>query len=523
MKSLIILLLYFAKGYKRLPNRLISLSSPFKLLSSSSSSSITQNEYIGQTSIKITSFNILAPCYHKVDKGKDGSTIMEAEYKDKYMKRNNIICDELLATNSDVICLQEFWCASEDIKQLYKEKFASYTLKELPRTSHWRSREDGLAVLVKEAKVVLQDYRNILFHDCGDRIAQLLLLAIKPVDSSGNLLPNIPYQQLICVNTHLLFPHNEYSTKIRLREVTKILGFIESYRQINLCTTICGRSDVRIPIVITGDFNGSPKGQVHNYIRSQNYKSAIEQIGPSESWISHRSHLKKNVAVDHVFYLNPSLQDEKSLSNVPVPNWMNLVYNELMEKIVKEYGALSMREIFSTFNQDENTFITKDEFRKALNALGFIGENLPSLTDDEINILIDSADVNGDGTIDYKEFYDRFWQASNNDEQLDIAIKKQKSLSINAFSKSKWLQLSTSSSQDEPVFMSKYLENVNPLGDIEVEEFQLYPPELSDGVWPLNYTLSDHGIVTTSFKCNMLPNDLEQSFINPNPIAQKNK
>ena len=520
MRSLIILLLlYFVKGYKRLPRRFITLPLSSSSLSSSSSSSIPEVEYVGQTSIKITSFNILAPCYYKVSNNDDGSTIMEAEDKNKYMQRNNIICDTLLATNSDVICLQEFWCASEDIKQLYREKFSSYTLKELPRTSHWRSREDGLAVLVKESKVILQDYRNILFHDCGDRIAQLLLLAIKPVDSLGNLLPNIPHQQLICVNTHLLFPHNEYSTKIRLREVTKILGFIESYRQINLCTTICGRSDVRIPIIIAGDFNGSPKGACHKYIRSQNYKSAVEQITPSsESWISHRSHLKKNVPVDHIFYLNPSCQDEESLATVPVPNWMNLVYNELMEKIQKDYGALSMREIFSTFDQDKSTFITKDDFRNALNTLGFIGENLPSLTEDEINILIDSADVNGDGTIDYKEFYDRFWQASNNEEQLFEAKQKQKSRTINVFSKSNWLQAS-----DKDVFISKYIEDVHPLGDIEVDEFTIYPPELAVGVWPRSFNLSDHGIISTIFKCNMLPRDYEESIINPNPIALKNK
>jgi endonuclease/exonuclease/phosphatase family metal-dependent hydrolase len=65
-----------------------------------------------------------------------------------------------------------------------------------------------------------------------------------------------PLQQFIIVNTHLLFPHNEYSTKIRLRQANKILGFVESYRQSELCTSICGRSDVKIPVIVCGDFNG---------------------------------------------------------------------------------------------------------------------------------------------------------------------------------------------------------------------------------------------------------------------------
>ena len=510
MKCLIIVILFlYVNGYQRISSRLIS-----PITSTSILSSVSNHQYVGETSIKICSFNILAPCYYKVTNS-DGTSTMEAEDKNRYMQRNIDICNALLETDADVINLQEFWTANDDIRQLFREKFchssSMYTLKELPRTSHWRSRDDGLAILVKESKVILQDYRNILFHDCGDRIAQLMLLAIKPTDSSGNTLPDIPYQQFICVNTHLLFPHNEYSTKIRLREVTKILGYIESYRQINLCTTICGRSDVRIPVVLVGDFNGSPNGQVYEYIKSQNYKSSIEQTLQSSAspWISHRSHLQKYIAVDHIFYINPSNQEEDALENVPVPNWMNLVFNELMEKIIKDYGTLSMREIFSTFDQDKSTYISRDDFRQSLKQLGFIGEGLPSLTDDEIEILLESADVNGDGTIDYKEFYDRFWQASNNEEQRD-----QKSRRINVFAKSKWL------ASEETSFISKYIEDARPLGNMEVKEFSIYPPELLTGVWPSKYNLSDHGMIMTTFKCDMLPKENEDQVINPKPMAK---
>tara|TARA_B110000090_G_C13073433_1_gene328170 strand:- start:324 stop:494 length:171 start_codon:yes stop_codon:yes gene_type:complete len=56
----------------------------------------------------------------------------------------------------------------------------------------------------------MQDYRDVLFHDAGDRVAQLLLLAAHPPeeakDADGQPLP---LQQFLCLNTHLLFPHNE--------------------------------------------------------------------------------------------------------------------------------------------------------------------------------------------------------------------------------------------------------------------------------------------------------------------------
>jgi Endonuclease/Exonuclease/phosphatase family len=201
-----------------------------------------------ETSFKVVSFNILAPCYNKV-KGEvnpEGGAVMEAEFKDKYMERNQAICNQLIQSNADIICLQEYWSGSEELRDLYKStlcgpKGAGYTFTEQRRTSHWRIRDDGLACFVKDERIVIQDTRAILFHDCGDRVAQMLLLALRPpVDAPSDT----PAQQFICVNTHLLFPHNEYSTKIRLRELAKILGFVESYRMRELCSTICGRSDV---------------------------------------------------------------------------------------------------------------------------------------------------------------------------------------------------------------------------------------------------------------------------------------
>jgi len=231
-----------------------------------------------ETSLKIVSFNILAPCYNKL-KCEGMESQIESEHREVYMARNKAICEQLLQSDADVICLQEFWFGSEDIRQLYTSmlcgaKGAGYSLKELRRTSHWRMRDDGLAAFVKDDRVVVQDTRAILFHDCGDRVAQMLLLALRPPAGAP---ANTPAQQFVCVNTHLLFPHNEYSTKIRLREIAKILGFIESYRMRELCSSVCGRSDVRLPIIIAGDFNGSPRGAVYKFARAQNYFSAFEE------------------------------------------------------------------------------------------------------------------------------------------------------------------------------------------------------------------------------------------------------
>ena len=464
--------------------------------------------------LKLVSLNILAPCYHKKVDADKNVTYMESEKEEEWYQRNTELCRNLINTNADIVCIQEFWLANDKLKELYYNEFRKngYSALELIRTSHWRTRPDGLVVMVKGNgdRLVVQDTKDILFHDCGDRVAQMLLLAIRSDDNSDL------YQQFMLVNTHLLFPHNQYSTKIRLREMTKIMGFTETYRQRELCTTVCGRSDVKIPIIICGDFNGSPKGEVYKYVKSQNYKSIYEDcdVIPLDKAITHRSHLNKNVLVDHVMFLNPA---DQTVEKLPLlPDWTNLVFREIIEKMTVKYGRQSGREdviknLFSEFYQDNMNYVSKDDFIRALQKLGFSGEGNPTLTPEEIEMLIDSADKNGDGLIDYKEFYDRFWLASNAPQENNIRS--------NFFARSDWLSTGMGKSQStpageaskdtntaspQPVIESKFLEKVRPLGNISVKDLRLFPSELIDGIFPTEWG-SDHGMVEVTFTGEVLP------------------
>ena len=49
------------------------------------------------------------------------------------------------------------------------------------------------------------------------------------------------------------------------------------------------------------------------------------------------------MAVDHVFYCNPSEQEEETIA--PIPDWTNLVYREIIERIIERYGISSMKEV----------------------------------------------------------------------------------------------------------------------------------------------------------------------------------
>ena len=255
-------------------------------------------------------------------------------------------------------------------------------------------------------------------------------------------------------------------------------------------------------------------------MKSQNYKSVYEEINKSSNRevvsldraITHRSHRNNNVLVDHVMYLNPADQTEEKLPLLP--DWTNLVFREIMEKMTLKYDGQQdvIKNLFSDFDQDSTNYVSKEEFTQALKKLGFSGEGNPTLTPEEIEMLIDSADKNGDGLVDYKEFYDRFWLASNAPNENNI---RQKSF----FARSDWLSTGVSMGKSQanaaaamrgssngglqPLIESKFLEKVRPLGNISVKGLRLYPGELADGIFPTNW-VSDHGMVEVTFTGEVL-------------------
>lgn len=72
----------------------------------------------------------------------------------------------------------------------------------------------------KEYFTVL-NYKEMLFNDCGDRVAQLLHGEFSfPLSQCQN--KDIG-QEILIVNTHLLFPHDSSLCLIRLHQVCKHL------------------------------------------------------------------------------------------------------------------------------------------------------------------------------------------------------------------------------------------------------------------------------------------------------------
>ena len=201
-------------------------------------------------------------------------------------------------------------------------------------------------------------------------------------------------------------------------------------------------------MILMGDFNGSPNGSVGECITNQNYRYAVEDAWSGRSFdtdtgndtgagtspntgdntgtgsgsidsgarqrqekeekglsrfgklVTHKSHTSKTINCDHVFYSNPSDQTAEKLP--PVPDWTNLVFRELLDGIIRKYGPEGILEAFQEFDGDNSEFISREEFASAIRQMGFGAEGQPALTSDEIYVLVDSADKNGDGEIDFK-------------------------------------------------------------------------------------------------------------------------
>ena len=368
------------------------------------------------SSVSVTTFNVLAPCYKRVTNPEDGSIAMEATFSELALERQARIVDMLCSdVRSSILCLQEFWHASEEVRGLYERglRDAGYVTHSTPRTG---GRPDGLLTAVRASEFDVLDRRDILFNDCGDRVAALLHLRhaasgsseTAPAESASSV------GDVLLVNTHLLFPHNSNSTLIRLRESFKILEYLHEYQE-KMMSEVTENGGVarRLPVVMCGDFNGSVRGAVARFLQSQGFISAFEecrrclsdenQTDDGACWISHLNHHGECVGVDHIWVLNPSKQRAQAGSGAPPPSWKTAIYAMIQAKML-EKGLVSNDDAFSFFDVDDDMGITRDEFDMAVRMLDLTGESTPGLIESEISTLYDDCDKDGNGLVDFGEF-----------------------------------------------------------------------------------------------------------------------
>ena len=387
----------------------------------------------------VTTFNVLAPCYKRVPQS-DGTTAMEASDRATALDRQTRVLDLVTELDSTCVCLQEFWHADAATAELYATTLtrAGYAFHVTPRTG---GRPDGLLTAVRDDAFEVVERRDILFNDCGDRVATLLHLRprkrhVRSANASSAKAAtagdsHAAFGDVLLVNTHLLFPHNSNSTLIRLRESFKILEYLHEYQE-KARGALAKRTSAptrRLPVVMCGDFNGTSRGAVARFLSSQGFVSAYDaSLGasaaddaPIESeaqtpadaaarrdaeekrWISHLNHHGECVGVDHVWILNPSRQRAGADADAPPPSWKMAIYAMIQAKML-ERGLESNAQAFAFFDVDDDRGITKEEFFVAVSMLELMGEGTPGLIESEIALLYEDCDKDGDGRVDFGEF-----------------------------------------------------------------------------------------------------------------------
>ncbi|KAA8549925.1 hypothetical protein F0562_001609 [Nyssa sinensis] len=415
------------------------------------------SDYLGCFSC--TTFNILAPIYKRLD-GKN----CESEFRELWCGRNESILDRLLNLKSAIICLQEFWMGNEELVGMYEKRLGDtgYVTYKLARTNN---RGDGLLTAVHQNHFHVLNYREVLFHDIGDRVAQLLHVELL-VHSSQDQLAKMEKEALV-VNTHLIFPHDSSYCFLRLKQVYKILQYIESY---------CHEYQLPpVPIILCGDWNGSKKGNVYKFLRSQglvsSYDSAHHYTDNGEDsckWVSHRNHRGNVCGVDFIWLLNPN-KHRKPLKESFIEAVLGNINNLLLQVPTKGVDPLHLLET-------DGSYITYSQFSQAVAELGLTGHTQDGLNNEDIKDLWERIDTDGDGVIDLSHFA-RAWNPCTFLKQIEEDGEENSSRPKETLSK--------------PISATTIGFNVN--------KAMLFPLEVETGVWPENYSLSDHAQLTVEF------------------------
>ncbi|XP_057479417.1 uncharacterized calcium-binding protein At1g02270-like [Actinidia eriantha] len=407
------------------------------------------------TSISCTTFNILAPIYKRLNQ--EDQSCRESDIRANWLNRNHRILDWLLYERSSIICLQEFWVGNEELVNMYERRLgdAGYMNFKLARTNN---RGDGLLTAVHKDYFRVLNHRELLFNDFGDRVAQLLHVEL--VSPLSQCRSSNVRQEILIVNTHLLFPHDSSLCLVRLNQVYKILQYVESYQKENNLNPL--------PIILCGDWNGSKRGHVYKFLRSQGFVSSYDTAhrytdADAQKWVSHRNHRGNICGVDFIWLLNPN-RYRKLLKT----SWTEAVFG--MFKYLLRRASLTADDAFAFLKADSlGDYITYSGFCEALRQLNLLG-HCHGLSVEETKELWVQADIDGNGVLDYKEFQQRIWNPTWSEQRGEICYEV-------------W---------DD-------VDNTEQTIGFSIKNAVLFPTEVEKGMWPEDYSLSDHARLTVVF------------------------
>eukprot|EP00276_Gloeochaete_wittrockiana_P009384 CAMPEP_0184657820 /NCGR_PEP_ID=MMETSP0308-20130426/21913_1 /TAXON_ID=38269 /ORGANISM="Gloeochaete witrockiana, Strain SAG 46.84" /LENGTH=324 /DNA_ID=CAMNT_0027096129 /DNA_START=50 /DNA_END=1027 /DNA_ORIENTATION=+ len=244
-----------------------------------------------ELSMKLMTFNLLAPCYKRVPTygGTEMSKWVEADGKFEALRmmRYEKLLDLLRESNADIIFLQEFWF-QERIQKMFENYLRKYTFYYHKRP---KNKADGLCTLVSSSLRVT-DVQNITFH-VGDRVAILLRVEQANPQEGGCSDEGV---SVLAGNVHLTFPHDSFYRDRRLNEIQAVTTFVDQY--------IARENLHHLPVLLGGDFNDADDA-VCRWMSENRYVSSFHTVHQREPGVTHMNHLEQEVSVDYIFFREP--------------------------------------------------------------------------------------------------------------------------------------------------------------------------------------------------------------------------
>jgi endonuclease/exonuclease/phosphatase family metal-dependent hydrolase len=278
-------------------------------------------------SFKVASFNLLAPCFKRMDTRDEvtGDLYREDFFLDRWTTRQAKLLEFFnrhLVPTTDIIGVQELWL-DDRYARPFEKFFAErgYRLESLARTGEKR---DAVGLLVKKSEFDIISRDDIVLGQNSDRVALLLLLYHRRTR-----------KYFLCVNTHLSFPHNIFD---QLNQVNQMVALIDRMKLFAESRDLRGLYSS----IIIGDFNVEADSSVCDRLRKEGFVSSFEVAPPKQSkhlhlhasqpghamkvdkfvipdsfsttvddeekikvvyphYVSHKNHRNEEVGVDHIF------------------------------------------------------------------------------------------------------------------------------------------------------------------------------------------------------------------------------
>lgn len=307
----------------------------------------------------ICSFNIWCPFWNDADG-------VEAKSIDRWKKRNNDILQALSSDikhksksdpneekvaspdndiadipsipsiNADIYCIQEYWCDNKDFRNLYTNYLSkrNYKIIYLTRTSS--RKPDGVAMIINTKKFkIIQKYD--IEYSSSNRIAIIMIL--QHIKSGINIAIG---------NTHFTFP-TSYNGSSRKLQCNQFVQFMNKYGATNKISMN----------ILCGDYNCDINQTEAILCLNYGYKSSFHVCNAEElngdkgniKCISHLTHNRTQVFVDHIFYKgNKNVDDKNKFAFKPIDSYLyprNVSYDKWPRK--SEYDLSDHRPLVTTF------------------------------------------------------------------------------------------------------------------------------------------------------------------------------